>query len=177
MRPLTVLHLHRGKPRPDEEVAERRPDFVVPAFIASFALGVVVAAVTLLAVQADRGATVPAAEHQQTARELAAAQAVAGARQAALDDADVLARRLVAALDDPAAVTPAERAELREQVATQTRVIERVRVVRVPIPGPTATIAPAPARPQPARPAPASPAPAPTDPGCTVAVLSACLVR
>lgn len=178
MKPLTVLHLHRGKPNPDPAATDRRPDVVVPALVGAFALGVVVAAVTLLAVQSGRGDTVPAGVHQQTSQELAAAQAAADARLAALDDADALARRLVAALDAPATVTPAERAELRAQVATQTRVIERVRVVRVPVPGATVTVAPAPVRPQPARQQPATPSsPAPAGAGCTVVVLGACLVR
>lgn len=169
----------RGKRRPDG-VPDRRPDMIVPAFVGAFGLGVVVAAVTLLAVQSGRGDTVPAGVHQQVARELAGAQAAAAARQAALEDADALARRLVAALDSPTPVPPAERAELREQVAAQTRVIERVRVVRVP--GPTVTVAPPPVRPQPAarqpaRQQPAQPSPAASTPTCTVAVLSACLIR
>lgn len=169
--------MQRGKRRPDGAPA-RRPDMVVPAFIGAFGLGVVVAAVTLLAVQSGRGDTVPAGVHQQTARDLAAAQAASTARLSALDDADALARRLVAALDSPTPVPPAERAQLREQVAAQTRVIERVRVVRVPVPGPTVTVAPSVRqRPQPARQDPPVPSPSPGPPACTVEILGTCLAR
>lgn len=182
MRPLAVLP-HRTKPAADGAAAPR-PDTTMAAFIGAFALGVVVAAVTLLSIQATRGDTVPAGQYERSAVQLAAARAAADSRDAqvamlidALSDADVLARRLVAALDDSGSLSAAERTELRREVASQSRTVEKVRVVRVPVPGPVVTVAPAAQRPQPARQAPPAPAPAPSPPGCTIAVLGTCLAR
>jgi hypothetical protein len=166
----------------------KRPDPALPLTAAAFFLGVVVATVAVLALRVDAGDVVPAGEHQVAVTQLAAEQAARDAAErqivaqaATLQDADSLARRLVATLGDPAGVSAADLRVLRRDVARQTRTIERVRVVRVPVPGPTVTAAPAPQRPssQPARegpPAPA-PAPAPSPPGCTISLFGTCLTR
>lgn len=166
----------------------RRPDPALPLIAAAFALGVVVASAGVLALRWTGGDTVPAGVHEATVTQLAAEQASRRAADAqvatqsdTLDAADALAQRLVAALDHPP-VTPADLAELRRQVAAQSRTItrERVRVVRVPVPAP----APAPAaiaRPRPARrPAPVAVSPSsptPSPPGCTISLLGTCLAR
>lgn len=164
----------------DRPAAARRPDTTLPAFIGAFALGVVVAAVGLQALQDGRGDTVPAVEHRAAAERAAAAEATATARQAALDDTAALLQRLVAALDSPATLTAGERAALRRDVARQVERVERVRVVRVPVPGPVVTVAPAPvaSRPQPARQDP-RPGPAPTAAAaeCALELLGLCVTR
>jgi hypothetical protein len=159
----------------------RRPDTTIAAFVGAFALGIVVAAVGLLALQDGHEATVPATEYQAAAERAAAAEATAKARLAALDDADALLRRLVAALDSPATLTTAERDALRSDVARQIERVEKVRVVRVPVPGPVVTVAPelTPARSQP-RPATRQDRPSPTaapTPACQLEVLRVCLAR
>lgn len=178
MRPLAVLPGHRDRPGP--AAPRRRPDATLPAFVGAFALGVVVAATALLGLQGGSEDTVPGSVHQQTVERAAAAEATATARQAALDDAAALLRRLVAALDSPATLTPGERAELRRDVTRQIERVEKIRVVRVPVPGPVVTVTPAPAadpRPKPAR---AEPRPDPTPTaaaGCVLELLGACLAR
>lgn len=178
MRPLAVLPGHRERPRP--AAPRRRPDTAVAGFVGAFALGVVVAATGLLGLQGGGGDTVPASVHQATVERAAAAEATATARQAALDDADTLLRRLVAALDSPATLTPGERAALRRDVTRQIERVEKIRVVRVPVPGPVVTVTPAPAadsRPQPAR-AETRPDPAPSAAaGCVLELFGACLAR
>lgn len=163
--------------------ASRKPDPAVPLILAAFALGIVVASVAALGMRVSAGDTVPSGVHERQAAELAAARATTAAQDeqisrqaAALDDADVLARRLVAALDSPT-VTPEDLAALRRDVTTQTRTIERVRVVRVPVPGPVVTAPPVARRPQPARQDP-RPAPVPTSgPACALELLGVCLAR
>lgn len=161
----------------------RPPDPVLPLLLVVFALGIVITAVAFLGLQATRGDTVPARVHADTlsqlAGERAAGDAATGqlaAQAETLERADVLARRLIAALDSPP-VSPGDLAALRREVTRQTQTIERVRVVRVPVPGPTLTAPPAAARPQPARqgPAPASPTPAPQR--CALELLGTCIAR
>lgn len=166
-------------PEPDcEPEPGRRPDATVPMFAAAFCLGIVVAAAGLLGLQSGDGDTVPASEHQVVVEQRAAAEAAAAARLAALEDADALARRLVAALDSPP-VTAADLAALRRDVATQTKTVEKVRVVRVPVPGPVVTVAPVERRQQaPARASRATPAPAaPVQKPCQLELLGTCLTR
>lgn len=159
-----------------EPVPGRRPDVVVPMFAAAFCLGVVVAAAGLLGLQAGDEATVPADEHQVVVEERAAAEAVAAARLTALEDAAALNRRLVAALDSPP-VTAADLAALRREVATQTNTVEKVRVVRVPVPGPVVTVAPAQRSRQPARASHAAAVPVPPLRSCRLELLGTCLAR
>jgi cell division septation protein DedD len=175
-----VLSFHRDKPDGPAAGPGRRPDTTVAAYVGAFALGIVVAAVGLSALQGDRGDTVPALVHQQVTERAAAAEAAAAARLAALEDANALARKLVAALDSPAGLSAADKAALRDAVGTQTRTVERVRVVRVPVPGPVVTVAPAPApgrRQPPARAQRSTPRPTPTPAPCRVELLGTCLAR
>lgn len=180
----------RGRPvlaaAADPVPARKKPDPALPLTAAAFFLGVVVASVAMLALRVDDGDVVPAGEHLAAVTQLAAEQAArdAAERQIAaqagtLQDADALARRLVATLGDPAGVSAADLRVLRRDVARQTRTIERVRVVRVPVPGPTVTVAPAPQqRPQPARQDRPAPVPVPPQPtGCTISLLGTCLAR
>lgn len=184
MRVLAVF-THRRTAR-DEDEPKRRPDGTVPWTIAAFCLGVVVAAVTVLGIQATRPDTVPATTHRIATERAAAAEASAGARLAALDGAEALTRRLVAALEDaaaaPASVSVEDLAQLRRDVARQTERVETVRIVRVPVPTAAPTRAPAPQRPPTAvRPSPQpapSPTPAPPAPDrCVVALFGTCLAR
>jgi hypothetical protein len=111
-----------------------------------------------------------------TTERAAAAEASAAARLAALEDATSLIGRLVAALDSPAGLSAADKAALRDAVGTQTRTIEKVRVVRVPVPTPVESRSSAPARAT--RPRPATPAPSPPVPQrCAVELLGTCLAR
>lgn len=185
-RPVTVVP-SRGSFE-DEQTRTRRPDPALPLVAAAFFLGVVISAVAGLAMRVDDGDTVPAPVHQVVVAELAAERSARAAAAERLDaqadalaDADTLARRLVAALDQPSTVPAAELAQLRRAVTRQTERIERVRVVRVPVPGPTVTAAPAPgrsqSRPQPARQQTSAPAPAPAPPGCTITLLDVCVAR
>lgn len=181
MKAARILHLHRAGPDAPADGPAGRPNVALPLFAAAFCLGTVVAAAGLLGLQTGRGDTVPARVHQQVTERAAAAEATAAARAAALEDAASLLRRLVAALDSPATLTPGERAALRRDVATQIERVEKVRVVRVPVPGPTVTAPPAAvSRPQPARQdrptaAPAAPEPAPQR--CALELLGTCLAR
>lgn len=178
MRPLGVLPVRRRPdPTDDPRAIGRRPNAALPMAAAAFCLGVVAAATALLALQDD-----PTPD----ARRLAAAEALAAERQTALEGGTTLNGKLLAALDtavaSPAAVSAADVDELRREVTRQSTTIrERVRIVRVPVPGPTVTGRPA-ARPATgrapaARPSPAAPAPAPSPPGCTIALLDVCLAR
>lgn len=162
----------------------RRSDPAGPLTAGAFFLGLVVAAVTLLGVQANRGDTVPARTHTATVADLAATDAsLAGAERellvarGALDDAAALARRLADALDNPD-LTEADRAALRREVARQTTIIrERVRVLRVPAAAPAARApdpSPAPTPQAPAR--DPSPAGTPSADPCALRVLGACLI-
>jgi hypothetical protein len=179
-----VLPFHRrAKADPPVDGPAERPNVAVPLFAAAFCLGTVVAAAGLLGLQSTRGDTVPAEDYRAATEARAAAEAAAAARlaalddaAAALDDADDLAHRLVAALASPP-VSPADLADLRREVATQTRTVERVRVVRVPVPGPTVTAPPVAQRPQPARQDRPSPAPGPTPQVCALELLGTCLAR
>lgn len=166
---------------PAGKAGTRHPDAATPLLAAAFCLGVVVAAAGLLGVAATRGDTVPARVHANTLTQLAAQRAArdAAAGQLAaqaetLTRADVLARRLIAALDSPA-VSPGDLAALRREVTRQTRTIERVRVVRVPVPGPTVTASPPAVRP--ARRGPASASPAPVPQRCALEMLGTCIAR
>lgn len=174
MRPLGVLPVRRRPdPAEDPAPAPRRPNAALPMAAAAFCLGVVAAATALLALQDDP---------TDDARRLAAAEALAAERQVALEGGVTLNGKLLAALDtavaSPAAVSAADVDELRREVTRQIRTVERVRVVRVPVPGPVVTVPAAPQRPQAAvRQPPTTPTPAPLDRGpCSLRVLGSCLL-
>ncbi len=165
----------------DETAPRRRPDALVPMAVLAFCLGVVVTAVSLLALRTGGVDTVPAVEHQAVVTQLAAERAARDAADAltasqgdALDAADVLARRLVAALDTPP-VSASDLTALRREASRQTERIERVRdlvrIVRVPTP------APARDRPQAARQDPPAGPPPATAPRCSLELLGVCLAR
>lgn len=181
--PVTTLRVVPGK----------RPD-AVPAIVAgAFALGAVVAATALLGFQVLGEDEVPEPIHQRVVTELAAERAGRAVEQdalrAALDEAEegaALARRLVAALDSPN-VSAADLTKLRREVERHTERVERTRVqvVKVPVPGPTVTVSPAPgSRPsspptaqQPPSAGPASPSPsASASSGCTLVLVGVCVV-
>lgn len=181
-RPVVLNAIPDG-PLPGDR---KRPDPALPLVAAAFAMGVVLAATGALALRWTGGDTVPARTHQQTVTQLAAERAARGAADQqvaaqadALAHADELARRLVAALDNPAGVTSADLTALRTEVARQSRTIERVRVVRVPVPTAPVAGARTPARPEPVRrSAPPEPTamPAPT-PACALQLLGTCIAR
>lgn len=182
--PHRLVLLPGRKQSPADATPEpKRSDPAVPLILAAFCLGVVVAAAAFLGLQTSTGDTVPARQHRDTVAQLAAADAARtvqrerlAAQDANLEGSEALARRLIAAIGN-GRVSAAELAALRSSVQSQTKLVERTRVV----PGPTVTVAPAPARPA-APPAAARPTPRPSPTAepvvpspCAVAVFGWCL--